>query len=46
MFFFNKKVHFLVSELYIYRNAQCNSKYLDENSCIKIIICPKMFLSC
>ena len=31
MFFKIKKVHFLVSELYIYRNARCNNK----KSCVK-----------
>ena len=25
-FFLNKKVHLLVSELYIYQNARCNTK--------------------
>ena len=32
-FFLNKKVHLLVSELYIYRNAQCNNKKKNTHGC-------------
>jgi len=43
VFFLNRKVHFLVSELYIYKNARCNNKensitVLRKNSITRIIL--------